>query len=197
MQHEMTEMREFFDKLAPEWDEMAQDASAQISTILGMFCFAQDAKVLDVACGTGVMFPHLLAQNPSEINAIDLSPEMVQRARKKCDDARVSVQEADFFEYEGEGYDIIVVYNAYPHFLDKSRFAKKAAELLKKGGRLLIAHSDSRAVVNGRHSGGEVEDVSDGLFTCAQEAQRLGDAFTYDIMVDTQRMYVLSGVLLG
>src|SRR5438034_5844126 len=42
-----------------------------------------DARVLDIGCGTGALLP-LLAQRGARVTAIDKSPEMVAKARKRA-----------------------------------------------------------------------------------------------------------------
>ena len=38
--------------------------------------------VLDVACGTGVLFPYYLSRNVASITGVDLSADMISQARK-------------------------------------------------------------------------------------------------------------------
>ena len=52
----------FFDALAPQWDaEMICDEQI-IATILDGASMQAGQRVLDVACGTGIMIPHYLAR---------------------------------------------------------------------------------------------------------------------------------------
>lgn len=43
-----------------------------------------------------------------------------------------------------ETFDRIVIYNAYPHFIEKEKLVKKVEELLNPGGRFVVAHGACR-----------------------------------------------------
>ena len=67
----------FFDRLAPGWDaDMIRDDGI-ITTILDHAGICAGMDVLDVACGTGVLFPDYLQRNVGCLTAVDISPEMV------------------------------------------------------------------------------------------------------------------------
>ena len=73
----------FFDALAPEWDaEMICDEQI-IAKILDGANMQAGQRVLDVACGTGIMIPHYLARGAEHVAAIDISPEMAKIAGEK------------------------------------------------------------------------------------------------------------------
>lgn len=186
------DIRSFFDGLAKGWDEKNQHDGAVISALLTVAACPMGGRILDVACGTGILLPHLLALEPEQLCAIDLSPEMVAIAVDKYHDPRVTVACADFYEYDRGPFDLITVYSAYPHFFDKNAFAKQAATLLKPGGRLVIAHSQSKEAINSRHRDG-ASPVSVPLRGGAEEAQALLPYFNMDAMVDNSRLYLLSG----
>ena len=73
----------FFDALAPQWDaDMIRD-DAIIGKILDGAEVASGKRILDVACGTGVLFGDYLARGAAEITGVDISMEMVKIAREK------------------------------------------------------------------------------------------------------------------
>ena len=55
----------------------------KISIILDNACVGAGSRVLDVACGTGVLTPDYLARDVASVTAVDISPEMIRRARDK------------------------------------------------------------------------------------------------------------------
>lgn len=189
---QLDDIRTFFDALAPGWDEKNQHDSAVISALLTAAACPKGGRILDVACGTGVLLPFLLALEPEALCAIDISPEMVAIATKKFQDPRIHAECADFYEYDQGPFDLITVYSAYPHFFDKTAFAKQAARLLRPGGRLMIAHSQSKEAINSRHRDG-ASPVSVPLRGVSEEAVPLLPCFDLDAMVDNNRLYLLSG----
>ena len=52
---------EFFDRCAPSWDAELIKSDAIIAKILDNAEVAQGQEILDVACGTGVIFPYSFA----------------------------------------------------------------------------------------------------------------------------------------
>ena len=145
----------FFDRCAPTWDADMIKNDAIIGTILDNAEVGQGMDVLDVACGTGVMFDYYLERKVASVVGIDISPEMAKIADAKyaenplvqviCGDVEDAVFDRKF--------DRIVVYNAFPHFPNPKRLIKRLSKLLKEGGRLTVAHGMSREAIDGHHKG--------------------------------------------
>lgn len=189
---------EFFDRCAPGWDSGMIKNDAIIGAILDNAEVGPGQTVLDVACGTGVMFPYYLDRDVSSVTGIDISPEMARIAAGKFSgEPRVKVLCADVEEAElDEKFDRVVVYNAFPHFPDPRRLIATLAGLLKEGGRLTIAHGMSREAIDDHHSG-SASKVSNGLMS-AEDLTRLFSAhFQVEVMIESPRMYQVSGVKQG
>ena len=104
---------------------------------------------MDVACGTGAMFEALRERKPSHITAVDLSEKMIEIAARKVEgDSLFELQCRDLFEMTQETFDRIIIYNAYPHFMEKDKVVQKVAELLNPGGRFIVAHGACREKIN-------------------------------------------------
>ena len=69
----------FFDRCAPAWDAGMVRHEPVIEAILDNAGVGSGMRVLDVACGTGVLFPDYLARGAS-VTGIDISPEMARIA---------------------------------------------------------------------------------------------------------------------
>ena len=81
------EMIAYFDRRAPYWDRENQADPAVIRAILDNAQVGPGQEVLDVACGTGVLFPFYLERTVGSLTAIDLSPAMAALAKEKAADA--------------------------------------------------------------------------------------------------------------
>ena len=68
----------FFDRLAPRWDADMIRSDEIIATILDNAEIGPGADVLDVACGTGVLFPDYLARNVGTLTAVDISSQEIR-----------------------------------------------------------------------------------------------------------------------
>ena len=67
---------EFFDRCAPSWDADMIKNDVTIGKILDNAEIEAGQDILDVACGTGVMFPYYLLRGVASVTGIDISPEM-------------------------------------------------------------------------------------------------------------------------
>ena len=186
---------EFFDRCAPSWDAEMIKSDVKINKILDNTEVGEGMDILDVACGTGVMFPYYLQRNVASVTGIDISPEMAKiAAAKYAGESKVQVICGDVEEYAfGRKFDRIVVYNAFPHFPYPKRLIKTLAGLLKEDGRLTIAHGMSREAIDGHHSG-SASKVSNGLMS-AENLKRIFDAhFDVEVVISNRHMYQVSGV---
>ena len=192
---EKKDIIEFFDRCAPTWDAEMIKSDVKIGRILDNAEVGAGMDVLDVACGTGVMFDYYLQRDVASVTGIDISPEMAKIAAQKfAGEPRVQVICGDVEEHAfGRQFDRIVVYNAFPHFPYPQRLIKRLAKLLKVGGRLTVAHGMSREAIDGHHSG-SASKVSNGLME-ADSLKRIFDAhFQVEVVISNDHMYQVSGV---
>ena len=186
---------EFFDRAAPGWDADMIKNDVIIGKILDNAEIEAGQDILDVACGTGVMFPYYLQRGAASVTGIDISPEMVKIAESKYpEDSRVQVICGDVEEVKFQKkFDRIVVYNAFPHFPKPKRLVKILSELLKEDGRLTIAHGMSREAIDGHHRG-SASKVSNGLMSAESLKKVFDPYFTVEIVISNSKMYQVSGV---
>jgi demethylmenaquinone methyltransferase/2-methoxy-6-polyprenyl-1,4-benzoquinol methylase len=184
---------EFFDRLAPQWDADMIRHDDLIATILDNAGVTPGADVLDVACGTGVLFPDYLARDVGSLTAVDISPEMVRIARSKYPEDKVTVCCGDVEELDfDKQFDCIVVYNAFPHFPEPAQLIESLAGLLKPGGILTVAHGMSRAAID-RHHEGRASRVSVGLMHEDALAAIFRRHLQLTTKISTDRMYQVAG----
>lgn len=184
---------EFFDFCASKWDaEMIRD-DARIEEILDYAGVKEGTKVLDVACGTGVLIPDYLARNVKSITGVDISREMIKIAEGKFNLPNVNFICADVEELELQGFDVCVVYNAFPHFENPARLIENLATKLKCGGRLTVAHGMSREEINARHENVPA-GVSNKLLESSELQKMFAPFFDVDVCLENSEIYVVSGV---
>ncbi len=187
---------EFFNMLAPSWDSDMVKSDRIIGRILNNARLTSGQSVLDVACGTGVMFDYYLERGAGSITGIDIAPKMAEIAKKKYkDNCKVSVVCGDVLDAEFElKFDLIVVYNAFPHFPRPEELIRRLASLLKPGGRLTVAHGESREKIDARHSGA-AHKVSLGLMPADELAELFSPYFTVETVISDDTMYQVCGKL--
>ena len=191
---EKRDVIEFFDRCAPGWDADLIKSDEKIGQILDNAEVGQGMDILDVACGTGVLFPYYLDRKVASVTGIDISPEMAKIAAGKfAQEKSIRVICGDVEEYDFDRkFDRIVVYNAFPHFPNPKRLIATLADLLKEGGRLTIAHGQSREAIDGHHHG-PASKVSNGLMSADALKALFDPHFEVEIMISNSRMYQVSG----
>ena len=192
---EKKDIIDFFDRCAPFWDADMIKSDRIIGKILDNAEVGPGMDVLDVACGTGVLFDYYLERNVASITGIDIAPKMAEIAQSKyADNPKVEVICGDVEEYAfSRKFDRVVVYNAFPHFPFPKRLIKVLAGLLKENGRLTVAHGMSRAAIDNHHNGA-ASKVSNGLMS-VESLKKIFDAhFTVEVTVSNDYMYQVSGV---
>ena len=118
----MDKMKDFFNNLAEDWDNHSKGVLEKIESILQIAELKDNSKILDIACGTGVLEEFLLSHNPNSILAVDLSEKMIEKAKSKYDDSRIKFLCENIFNIKDEKFDFIIIYNAFPHFLEPEKF---------------------------------------------------------------------------
>ena len=184
-------IKEFFDSIAPKWDNEPIADKKILDIILDNGGIRENIDILDVACGTGVLFPYYLERNVKSITAIDLSPEMVKIAKSKFPQANVICGDAENIIFDKQ-FDAIMIYNAFPHFPEPLKVIENLSKALKTGGRFTIAHGLSKKELDEIHqkSAGAVSNV---LPECDDLAKMLSPYFNVDIMISDDKMYQISG----
>ena len=118
----------------------------------------KQGRCLDVGCGFGTLVPNLLVSNklqPSQIYGVDLSPEMIRNANEFYPDC--NFEACDFLQYKGPpggdaaasaGFDGILFCSALHDMPDPVLALRKAASLLRPGGKLVVVHAQGALHVN-------------------------------------------------
>ena len=188
---EKKDIAAFFDRCAPWWDDDMIRSEDLLSTILTLGGIREGIDVLDVACGTGVLFPDYLSRKVASVTGIDISPEMARIAQGKVPEVRVICGDVEETEFDRQ-FDAVMVYNAFPHFPEPERLIRRLASLTKPGGRLTVAHGMSRAALTDHHK--RASQVSIDLLHEQELAALFDPWFQVDVVISTDRMYQVSGV---
>ncbi|NPC96580.1 class I SAM-dependent methyltransferase [Nocardioides sp. zg-DK7169] len=105
--------REHWDREAATFDDEADHGLADPAVraawralLLGVLPPAP-ARVVDLGCGTGTL-TRLLTDEGYVVDGLDLSPEMVRRARAKVPEARFTVGDAADPPLEPAAYDVVL-----------------------------------------------------------------------------------------
>jgi len=154
----MNEVREFFDRLAEEWDTRPGHSELDpkwFKSLLEEIGITENMRVVDLGCGTGAIIPYLLEKigEGGVIYAVDISSRMLEKLREKFPHKNIYCYNipAEEMDAIGASVDAIICHNTFPHVEDKRRCLLSAAKILKKGGAFLISHHGSRDEINRFH----------------------------------------------
>ncbi|MCR5741037.1 MAG: class I SAM-dependent methyltransferase [Gammaproteobacteria bacterium] len=183
------EVKEYFDNLAHNWGE--DEKYSLVKNELENLNIEKGSKILDLACGTGVISNVLQSISGTKLKAIDLSSKMIEEAKLKNHNPNIDFECVDFYEFGEKDYDYIVCYNAYPHFLDLEKFKEKLYETLKSGGKFIIIHSNTKDEINNHHK--NCMKVSRILKDSKTESSYYTDLFRIEKLIENDEMYVIIG----
>lgn len=95
-------------------------------------------KCLDIGCGTGNL-SRLLSERAESVIAVDLSDEMIKRAKNLNAEKSISYICANIYDLELENHSLdLIITTATAHHLDFEWLLEFAKKKLKSGGRLII-----------------------------------------------------------
>ena len=147
--------RAFFDAHAERWDEyITGEQHRKIRRLVARFGIRPGDRVLDVGSGTGVLLPYLerLVGPRGVVHALDFAAAMIAVARRKFGRRyRYTVADARTMPFRAGSFDVAVCYAVFPHFQDKPGTLAEIRRILAPGGRIIIAHIDSRRGINTFH----------------------------------------------
>ena len=129
-------VRSDFDEIARLSDPQDEDTGRYDAFLLALV--PENAKaILDVGCGTGRLTVKL-AKERRRVVGIDLSPEMIARARQNVHEG-LSFLRADFLSHDfgAERFDCVLTAAALHHIPIDSAFPR-LLELLGPDGRLIL-----------------------------------------------------------
>jgi len=188
-------VEQFFNSLAPKWDEYANDNLGRVATLFGRLGIQQGDRVLDLACGTGVVTGLLHEFSNAPVHGLDIASNMIEIAKDKYEGQDyASFEVGDFLDYEGGRYDFIVIYNAYPHFVDRDAFALALEKHLNPSGKFAIVHSLGRAQLS-RHHENLGPQISRDLLPANEEARFYQDRFDVLIADEGDDFYLIEGCI--
>lgn len=182
----------FFDERASGWDSVQLRNEEVISFILDKGTVREGADILDVACGTGVLFGDYLERDVGSVTGIDISDEMLKVAKEKFPQIKLICDDAETYTFKDK-YDVIMIYNAFPHFPAPEKLLLNLSNALRDGGRLTVAHGLSEKELAECHAT-VAKDVSLPLPSKEKLADMMSASLKVDVMISDEEKYIVSGV---
>ena len=192
----MDEKVKFFDKYARDWDNY--HTHREYDVIKDVFSrrvrLPIESRVLDVGAGTGIIIPFLQEQNINSLVAIDISQSMAHQFKIKHPNVPIFRVDYCYHPFRDHTFDIIIIFNAFPHFKNPALVFANSFSLLKTNGNLIISHSMTREELNAHHGVGKAGIFSQDILISDQQFQQLyQDNGFSDIQVDNSNYFFSCG----
>jgi SAM-dependent methyltransferase len=172
--------RELWDREASRFDEEPDHglADPQVRAawceLLLLVLPTAPARVLDVGCGTGTL-TRLLVDEGYAVDGLDLSPEMVRRARAKVSEARFVVGDASAPPLVPASYDVVLSRHVLWAMPDPAAALGRWVDLLAPPGTLVLVEGrwgtgagltarEAEAVVRTRRTHVEVRHLPESVY---------------------------------
>lgn len=128
-----------------------QTDPAALARLVAFADLPTDSRVLDAGCGPGLVCRALLDAG-CRVVGVDLSAEMVERARARCPEAdRATFLRGSLYELDPGGpFDAAISRYVLHHIADPLAFLRRQVALLRPGGVVVL--SDHTASPDPEHS---------------------------------------------
>jgi len=101
------------------------------------------ARVVDLGCGSGI-FTHLLSERGYTASGLDISPKLLELARRKYPSLQFDEGDVEALPYESESVDAVLLSGLVHHLPDAAKCAAEVARVLKPNGTF-VAFDPNRA----------------------------------------------------
>ena len=97
-------------------------------------------SLLDVGCGTGFLFEQLKKDRAADYYGLDLSPEMLKKARNKFGDTvSFTAGSSDELPYGNDSFDVVTCIQSFHHYPYPEKAMSEAYRVLKPGGLYILS----------------------------------------------------------
>ena len=140
-------MDDFFTARVSGYDEhmrtTIEGASGFYAYTASLLPMENEARVLDLGCGTGLELEEYFRLNPdADVTGIDLSEAMLNALKEKLPDRKISLLQGSYFDipFGEEAYDAAVSVESLHHFPAelKEKLYRKLHAALKSGGCFVL-----------------------------------------------------------
>jgi ubiquinone/menaquinone biosynthesis C-methylase UbiE len=152
-------MSEVIEKVQQHYDDVADIYDNRYDQKRGRFYHAHiservlegippDGKILDLGCGTGLFLRAYEEQGGCGIG-LDLSREMIRRARTRCGTSEFFVGNAEVLPFRNGSFDAVCSLMAFSYVKRPDRFLAEAMRVLRPGGMISICTLGKNLLTSG------------------------------------------------
>ncbi|HUL54528.1 MAG TPA: class I SAM-dependent methyltransferase [Opitutaceae bacterium] len=149
-----------FDQLARDdrWQTFTAEERRTLHAFVRRWRIRPGDHVLEPGCGSGRLTEVLaaLVGSTGRVVAFDISAAFMRLAGRRRLPPQVTLHSSamEALPLESGSFDHVICFNVFPHLFPHATTARRLAAALRPGGVFWIAHTCSRAFVNGVHRHG-------------------------------------------
>jgi ubiquinone/menaquinone biosynthesis C-methylase UbiE len=138
--HDQEILDQFTRQANPFADQPAHSTREAIERIVRAAQLDSSCRVLDVACGPGLL-SQPLAREAKEVIGCDFTPAMLERAERdrEVDNLRYERADVRALPYPDASFDRVVTRFSFHHFEDKPQAMRELVRVCKPGGLVLVS----------------------------------------------------------
>jgi ubiquinone/menaquinone biosynthesis C-methylase UbiE len=175
--------RTYFNNLADSWESKQSTDTQKIEELLSRLNLINANTILDIGCGTGVLFPvfEKLAPGKTKFFAVDFAECMAKTASLHCNSkTEVICGDSQNLPFMDSFFNLIIAFHVFPHIKDKPAALQEYWRILKPEGDLAIIHLRGSKELNEFHAelGGE---VASHILPSAEELSRIMSEMKFDV----------------
>jgi ubiquinone/menaquinone biosynthesis C-methylase UbiE len=144
-------VRDVFENVPSYVNGRQLDIRMRVATVTEWAASVEWQRLLDIGCGSGAISLPLLSP-ASHLTLLDLSASMLATVRASVPQsmaANVETRNEDFMAatFDPQSFDLIVCVGVLAHVDSPAEFISKIAKVLRPGGTLILAFTDSKHFV--------------------------------------------------
>ena len=142
-------IKKYFDSKAESWNDNVVDIN-KLDILFNKGSYFINADILDIGCGTGVLFDYYLNNGCKSLTAIDISQKMIDIASKNFHQVNLICGDATIYNYD-KRFDLIVIFDSLPHISNIDLLFENCKKHMNSNSILIIAFDKNENSINKIH----------------------------------------------
>jgi len=135
------EVMQQYNQTASSYDaQYAKEQKAKIKAALGEVHFKDNSLILDLGCGTGLLFPHTAAQAKLLVG-IDISKNLLRQAKKRAKqhpNIALIKADADYTPFKHKAFHTIFAITLLQNMPNPTATLKEIGRIAKPNGTIIL-----------------------------------------------------------
>lgn len=142
----MSELADYYDS---RWEKIFLPPYIEsLYTTIDEIGLGKDDRVLDIACGNGMLGKYIMDKHGCSMYGVDISPVAIKHCQKQGYQCRVADLEKDSLPFKDSFFDVVLLSAVLEHVTDPASLIKQAYAKLRIGGRVVILTPNIEWIVN-------------------------------------------------